>query len=37
MSELVTLEEIRAAQKRIAGVAVRTGLHRVRATIANAG
>ena len=29
MSELVTLEEIRAAQKRIAGVAVRTGLHRV--------
>jgi threonine dehydratase len=30
MSELVTLEEIRAAQKRIAGVAVRTGLHHVK-------
>jgi threonine dehydratase len=26
---LVTLEEIRAAQGRLAGVAVRTGLHRV--------
>ena len=31
MSELVTLEEIREAQRRIAGVAVRTGLHRVSA------
>src|SRR3984885_8515222 len=30
MSELVMLEEIRAAQKRIAGVAVRTGLHHVK-------
>src|SRR5580692_8880509 len=29
MSELVTLDEIRAAHRRIAGVAVRTGLHRV--------
>jgi threo-3-hydroxy-L-aspartate ammonia-lyase len=29
MSELVTLDEIRAAQRRIAGVAVRTGLYRV--------
>lgn len=29
--KLVTLEEIRAAQQRIAGVAVRTGLHRVEA------
>src|SRR5450755_3349854 len=29
MSELVTLDEIRAAQRRIVGVAVRTGLHRV--------
>jgi threo-3-hydroxy-L-aspartate ammonia-lyase len=31
MSELVTLEEIRAAQRRIAGVAVRTGLYRAEA------
>jgi threonine dehydratase len=29
MSELVTLDEIRAAERRIAGVAVRTGLYRV--------
>ena len=29
MSELVTLDEIRAAQQRIAGVAARTGLHKV--------
>ena len=29
MSELVTLEEIRAARRRIAGVAVRTGLYEV--------
>ena len=29
MSTFVTLEEIRAAQQRIAGVAARTGLHRV--------
>ena len=29
MAELVTLDEIRAAQRRIAGVAVRAGLHRV--------
>src|ERR1700691_4092496 len=29
MTELVTLEEIRGAQRRIAGVAVRTGLYRV--------
>src|SRR5580658_5631840 len=29
MAELVTLDEIRAAQRRLAGVAVRTGLHRV--------
>ena len=29
MAGLVTLEDIRAAQHRIAGVAVRTGLHRV--------
>lgn len=29
MSELVTLDEIRAAQRRIAGVAVKTGLYRV--------
>jgi len=29
MSEFVTLEEIRAAQQRVAGVAVRTALHRV--------
>jgi len=29
MSELVTLEEIRAAQQRIAGTAVRTALHRL--------
>jgi threonine dehydratase len=29
MSELVTLEEIRGAQRRLAGVAVRTGLYRV--------
>jgi threonine dehydratase len=29
MAELVTLEEIRAAQRRLAGVAVRTGLYRV--------
>jgi threonine dehydratase len=29
MSEFVTLEEIRGAQERIQGVAVRTGLHRV--------
>jgi threonine dehydratase len=29
MSELVGIEEIRAAQRRIAGVAVQTGLHRV--------
>jgi threonine dehydratase len=29
MSEFVTLAEMRAAQRRIAGVAVRTGLHRV--------
>lgn len=31
MSELVTLENIRAAQRRIAGVAMRTGLYRVSA------
>jgi len=29
MADLVTLEDIRAAQQRIEGVAVRTGLHRV--------
>ena len=29
MSELVTLDEIRAAQQRIAGVAVRTPLYRL--------
>jgi threonine dehydratase len=29
MSELITLEDIRAAQRRLAGVAVRTGLYRV--------
>jgi threonine dehydratase len=29
MAELVTLEEIRGAQRRLAGVAVRTGLYRV--------
>jgi threo-3-hydroxy-L-aspartate ammonia-lyase len=29
MAELVTMEEIRAAQRRLAGVAVRTGLYRV--------
>ena len=38
MSEFVTLEEIRAAQQRIAGVAVRTGLHCVdRARLRSAG
>jgi threonine dehydratase len=31
MAELVTLEEIRTAQRRLAGVAVRTGLYRVNA------
>ena len=30
MTEIITLDEIRAAQRRLAGVAVRTGLHRVR-------
>ena len=29
MSHLITLDEIKAAQRRLAGVAVRTGLHRV--------
>ena len=29
MTEIITLDEIRAAQRRLAGVAVRTGLHRV--------
>jgi threonine dehydratase len=29
MAELITLDEIRAAQRRIAGIAVRTGLYRV--------
>ena len=38
MTEFVTLEEIRAAQQRIEGVAVRTALHRVeRARLRNAG
>lgn len=30
MAQIITLNEIRAAQRRLAGVAVRTGLHRVR-------
>jgi threonine dehydratase len=30
MAQIITLDEIRAAQRRLAGVAVRTGLHRVR-------
>ena len=29
MAQIITLDEIRAAQRRLAGVAVRTGLHRV--------
>ena len=29
MDQIITLDEIRAAQRRLAGVAVRTGLHRV--------
>jgi threonine dehydratase len=30
MAQIITLDEIREAQRRLAGVAVRTGLHRVR-------
>jgi threonine dehydratase len=30
MAQIITLDEIRAAQRRLAGVAVRTGLHQVR-------
>ena len=30
MAQIITLDEIRAAQRRLSGVAVRTGLHRVR-------
>ena len=30
MARIITMDEIRAAQRRLAGVAVRTGLHRVR-------
>ena len=38
MDAFVTLEEIRAAQQRITGVAVRTALHRVeRARLHTAG